>query len=343
MDFYIASILAQDGMVTGAVYALIALALVLIFSVTRIIFVPQGEFVTFGALTLAQLEAGNMPGVFWLLLVMTVWAVLETLLERNRSRGWRLVRELIVLVAPTIFATLLVMTPGLLTGSFWLRILATCAIVVPLGPLLYRTVYRPVAESSVLLLLIVSAAVHTALTGIGLYLFGSEGVRNPALANFGLTLGDLRFSGSQVSVLVVTATAMAALAVVFRYSITGKALRAIASNSSGARIVGIRPERGGALAFGLAALLGVLSGLLIGPLTTLYYDTGFLIALKGFVAAIVGGLSSFPLAVGGALFVGLTESFASFYASSLKEAIVFFLVVPILLWRSLGHTYSEDQ
>ncbi|OZA92141.1 MAG: branched-chain amino acid ABC transporter permease, partial [Rhizobiales bacterium 39-66-18] len=74
MDFQIASILAQDGAVNGAIYALIALALVLTFSVTRVIFVPQGEFVTYGALTLALLQTGRVPATFWLLLAMTGWA-----------------------------------------------------------------------------------------------------------------------------------------------------------------------------------------------------------------------------------------------------------------------------
>ena len=67
MDFQIAMLLGQDGVVNGAVYALLALALVLVFSVTRVIFVPQGEFVAFGALSMATLQAGRTPGLLWLL------------------------------------------------------------------------------------------------------------------------------------------------------------------------------------------------------------------------------------------------------------------------------------
>ena len=62
MDFSIASILALDGVTNGAVYALLATATVLLFAVTRVIFIPQGEFVAFGALTLALLQAGRVPG-----------------------------------------------------------------------------------------------------------------------------------------------------------------------------------------------------------------------------------------------------------------------------------------
>ena len=77
-----------------------------------------------------------------------------------------------------------------------------------------------------------------------------------------------------------------------------------------------------------------MSGILIGPVTTLFYDSGFLIALKGFVGTVIAGMASFPLAVLGAIVVGVVESFSSFYASAFKEAIVFGLLIPFLLWRS---------
>ena len=67
MDVQIALMLAQDGLTNGAIYALLALALVLVFAVTRVIFIPQGEFVAYGALTLAMLQGGSMPATAWLL------------------------------------------------------------------------------------------------------------------------------------------------------------------------------------------------------------------------------------------------------------------------------------
>ena len=75
----------------------------------------------------------------------------------------------------------------------------------------------------------------------------------------------------------------------------------------------------------------------------MYYDTGFLIGLKGFVAAIVGGLSSYPLALAGALLVGQLESFSSFWASAFKEVLVFTLIIPVLWWRSLHSHHVEDE
>ena len=86
-----------------------------------------------------------------------------------------------------------------------------------------------------------------------------------------------------------------------------------------------------------------MSGLLIGPTTTVFYDSGFIIGLKGFVAAVMAGLSSYPGALLGALFVGIVESFGSFWASAFKEVIVFTLILPVLLVRSLYSAHVDDE
>ena len=85
--FSIASILMLDGVTNGAVYALLALATVLVFAVTRVIFIPQGEFVAYGALTLALLQLGQVPGTVWLLLVMALLAAVLDAMAWERRRG----------------------------------------------------------------------------------------------------------------------------------------------------------------------------------------------------------------------------------------------------------------
>jgi branched-chain amino acid transport system permease protein len=129
----------------------------------------------------------------------------------------------------------------------------------------------------------------------------------------------------------------------FERSLYGKALRATAINRIGARLSGIPTSFAGSLSFTLAALIGAIAGILISPMTTIYYDTGFLIGLKGFVAAILGGMVSYPLAAAGALLVGLLESFSSFWWSAFKESIVFTLIIPVLLWRSLTTRHVEEE
>ena len=146
-----------------------------------------------------------------------------------------------------------------------------------------------------LVLLIASVGCHLALQGLGLVFFGAEGFRGPALSIAALTLGPLRFTGQSLAVYGVTIALIVALWLFFGYTLIGKALRATAVNRLGARLVGIRTTLSGQLAFLLAALIGAISGILIVPITTLYYDTGFLIGLKGFIAAIIGGLVSYPL------------------------------------------------
>lgn len=107
--------------------------------------------------------------------------------------------------------------------------------------------------------------------------------------------------------------------------------------------MGIATDSAGSLSFRMAACIGTLSGLLIGPSTTVYYDGGFLIGWKGFVAAVFAGLTSFPLALVGASGVGLIESFASFWASSFKEVIVFTVILPVLLWRLFVDAHQEEH
>jgi len=345
MDLDIAVILAKDGIVNGAIYALLGLAIVLVFSVTRVIMVPQGEFVTFGALTFAMLQAGRIPGTLLLLLIATGWGICSLLLDAVTGKA-RFSRSLLISalksLIPAFMALVMIFAVDAPRRGPLIQILTTMVIVVPLGPLLYRVVYAPLASSSILVLLMVSVAVHLALESLGLLFFGAEGFRIPALFDFNLDLGGFFLPGPAVSVIVVAVVLMVLLSVGFGATIFGKALRATASNPTGARIVGIRADRAGSIAFTIAAFVGVLCGLLIGPVTTIYYDGGFLIALKGFVAAIIGGLSSYPLAVIGAISVGICESLASFYASAFKDAIVFALTLPILLWLSFRMPHREE-
>src|SRR5215204_3921956 len=127
MDFSIAGILALDGLTNGAVYALLALAIVLVFAVTRVIFIPQGEFVAFGALTLALLQLGKVPGTIWLLLALAA------------------------LVAPVLVAAL-TWWAAPLKLHLLVQSALTLAIVTLLGPLVYRLAYQRLADATVLVL-----------------------------------------------------------------------------------------------------------------------------------------------------------------------------------------------
>ncbi|CAN5915427.1 branched-chain amino acid ABC transporter permease [soil metagenome] len=345
MDFSIASILMLDGATNGAIYALLALATVLVFAITRVIFIPQGEFVAYGALTLALLQLGKVPGTVWLLLALALIAtVLDAVAHARRgfSAGRIAVLALRSLIVPVV-VTAITWWAAPLKLPLLLQSLLTLAIVTPLGPLVYRLAYEKLADATVLVLLIVSVGVHFALTGMGLVFFGAEGFRNPSFWDARFSAGALTLSGQTVIIFLVSIALILGLFLFFERTLRGKALRATAVNRLGARLMGISTSGAGRLSFGLAAFMGALSGLLIGPTTTMFYDSGFLIGLKGFVAAIFGGLASYPAAALGAVFVGLLESFGSFYASAFKEVIVFTLILPVLLWRSFQHGHHDDE
>ncbi|MEI8323885.1 MAG: branched-chain amino acid ABC transporter permease [Betaproteobacteria bacterium] len=348
MDISIALILAQDGITTGAVYALLAVGLVLVFVVTRVIFIPQGELVAFGALTIATMQDGKIPATVWLLIAMggatfvkDLWIALRS--ERGSSSGSLSGSLLANLLAPMLVGAV-ASSIALKTLALPLQVALTLAIVAPLGPMVYRLAFEPLADASVLVLLIVSVAVHFVALGLGLVMFGAEGVRSQPFSEARFDAGPVALTGQGLAVVFSSLLIMLCLSVFFSRTVAGKALRATASNRLGARLMGIKVASAGQMAFLLAGLIGAFSGVLIGPFTTLYYDSGFLIGLKGFVGAIIGGLASYPVAAAGAVLVGLIEAYASFFASAYKEVIVFTLIVPVLAWRSLrSHSLLDED
>ncbi|GMO93268.1 branched-chain amino acid ABC transporter permease [Bradyrhizobium sp. TM239] len=339
----IVAILAIDGVATGAIYVLVAIGTVLIFSVTRVIYIPFGDIAAFTVLTLAAIETGQVPGTIGLVVAL---ACLATLIEvAGLLRGARY-REI-----PRALMMYLVL-PLLIVGVTWLaltlnlpmplEILTALALMVPVAPLLDRIVFRPIADASVLLLLIVSMALHFALVGLGLLFFGPEGVRTQPLTAMSLVIGPIQLSGQSLIIVFAALMLSAALFMLFDYTMLGKSLRATAMNRTGARLMGIEPARAGTIAYIVGSVLAGVSGILIAPVNTIFYDSGFLLGLKAFVGAIIGGLASYPATALGAVLVGVLESFASFQSSALKDVIVFSLLIPILLWRSINYSHSEE-
>jgi branched-chain amino acid transport system permease protein len=243
--------------------------------------------------------------------------------------------------------------PLIVVGIVWLamrfsppmpvRIVLALLLILPVAPLLDRIVFRPIADASVLLLLTVSVALHFALVGLGLLFFGPEGVRTEPLTSMAIEIAGVHVSGQTVLILTAALVFSGLLFLFFDFTLIGKALRATALNRTGARLMGIRPARAGTIAYLLGSLMAGVSGVLIAPVNTIFYDSGFLLGLKAFVGAIIGGLASYPGAALGAFAVGIIESFASFQSSTLKDVIVFSLLIPILLWRSLASQHSEEE
>ncbi|HEX9525351.1 MAG TPA: branched-chain amino acid ABC transporter permease [Reyranella sp.] len=344
MNGEIAAILTMDGIASGAIYVLIGLGLVLIFAVTRVIFVPFGDIAAFTALTLASLEMGGLPGTVGLVAVLAVLAAAMEGAALVRARALNQLPRAFVfyLVLPLVPAAAVWLAAGT-TLSMPLRIGLSLALVLPIAPLLDRVVFRPIADASVLLLLTVAVALHFALSGLGLMFFGPEGVRTKPLSDVVFDIAGLIVNAQTLLIVAASIVFSGLLFLFFEFTIQGKALRATAVNRTGARLVGIRPATTGTIAYLLASLLAGISGVLIAPVTTIFYDSGFLIGLKAFVGAIIGAMASYPVTALGAVLVGLLESFSSFWSSAYKEVVVFGLLIPVLLWRSLSMASTDEE
>jgi branched-chain amino acid transport system permease protein len=332
MDWTIFAFLLSDGIVNGVIYGLMALALVLVFAVTRVIAVFIGEIVMFAPLSFALLIQGELPGTVWMTLAMLgVWAVLD-------RRKPRTLLALAVLALAVVGLGYLG-TQGLPRGLLWPIALL---IVLPMGPATFRLFYEPIPRATVLTYLILAVGLHFAYQGLGLVFFGPEQYRPPALWRGSVQLGGVPVSYQALFVVAFAVLGVLALYLFFSRTLYGKALRAAAVNRLGARLSGISPAEAGRVAFTVAAVIGAVSGMLIAPMTNAAYYMGFLLGLKGFVAAILGGLISYPVALVGALFVGIVESYSSFAASAYKEAIVFAMILPALLYFSLTRVEFEE-
>jgi branched-chain amino acid transport system permease protein len=127
---------------------------------------------------------------------------------------------------------------------------------------------------------------------------------------------------------------LALVALFFEKTLLGKAMRACAVNRLAAQLMGIRVDRMATLAFALAAILGAVGGIVLGPVTRPSYDMGLDLGLKGFVAAIIGGLVSFPVAVIGGLLLGVLENFwAGVTLAGFKDLFAFVVLIVMLIIR----------
>ena len=286
-----------------------------------------------------------MTGTVWLLLGLAVVAALLEAIDavRRQLPASRVLGEVARTLLPALVVAAVTWVLAPMKLHLFVQSALALAIVTTLGPLVWRIAYQPLADATPLVLLIVSVGVHFALMGLGLVFFGAEGFRNPSFWDARFNVGPVTFSGQALFIFLAFFALILALWLYFERTLRGKALRATAVNRLGARLMGISTNGAGKASFALAAFIGGLSGLLIGPTATIFYDSGFLIGLKGFVAAIFGGLASYPAAALGALFVGVLESYSSFFASAFKEVIVFTMIIPVLLWRSFQHGPSDDE
>uniref|UniRef100_A0A7C3Z210 Branched-chain amino acid ABC transporter permease n=1 Tax=Desulfobacca acetoxidans TaxID=60893 RepID=A0A7C3Z210_9BACT len=192
---------------------------------------------------------------------------------------------------------------------------------------------RPARTDSHLVLIFLTIGLSIILRGVMKLLWGRNRLAVPPLS------GELpvKFLGAAILpqtlwILGLTGAAILLLVLFFRRTSLGLAMRAVAANEEAAQVVGLNVGRVKALSFALAGALGGLAGCLVTPITTLAYDVGVLLGLKGFAAAILGGFGSFPGAIVGGLMLGLLESLGAGYLSSAYKDVTAFLVLLLVLF-----------
>lgn len=216
-------------------------------------------------------------------------------------------------------------------------LLAVLGVVV-VGGGLERIAIHPARRASPVTLIIITIGADIVLRGIGLLIWGTDPYPLPAFTSGPpLVLAGAVLTRQAVWIMGTTAVILALLSFFFARTYLGKAVRACAINRLSARLSGIRPDRMSLFSFALSAGLGAVGGIVIAPMTLVSYDMGLYLGLRGFVAAIMGGMVSAPGAVVGALLLGVLEALgAGIFRAAFKEVIAFVVLFLILFIRPQG-------
>ncbi|MEJ2158709.1 MAG: branched-chain amino acid ABC transporter permease [Desulfobacteraceae bacterium] len=271
------------GVTIGSVYAMVAIGFNIIYNVTEIINLAQGEFVMMGGLVMVSLHVGaGLP--------------------------------LIVAFAGTLL------------------------IVTMAGVLLDRLAIRPIKRPSVLTLIIATIAASIVLKGGAMLIWGKDPYDLPAFSGrTPILLGGASIQPQYLWVIGFLLITAAGLTFFFNKTIIGKAMNACADNPDAARLVGINVQHMVLLSFALSAAIGAVAGLTMTPIALMEYDRGAMLAVKGFGAAILGGLGSFSGAILGGLILGLIESLgAGLLSSGYKDAYALIVLLALLFFRPSG-------
>lgn len=221
----------------------------------------------------------------------------------------------------------------------WLALPLSIAAGAIVGALLERLAIRPLRQASILTAIIVTIGASIFLRGVAMIAWGRDAKVLPPFTKSGaLFVGQAYIMMPQsLWVLGVTLVVVVGLMAFYSRALVGKAMRAVAINRYGAQLVGISPSRMVFWSFALSGALGAMAGILIAPITFAGYSMGTMLGLKGFAAAIFGGLGSSAGAIVGGIILGLLESFAGgFVSSGYKDAVAFLILLAVLFIKPTG-------
>ncbi|MCB9946786.1 MAG: branched-chain amino acid ABC transporter permease [Rhodospirillaceae bacterium] len=219
-----------------------------------------------------------------------------------------------------------------------LAIALAVAIAVAVGIALNVLAIEPARGASVVTLIIITIGASILLRGLAQIVFDRQFHTLPAFSGeTPITIGGAALQPQALWVLGGALVVVLALGWFFTRTLMGKAMRATAHNRLAAQLAGINVRFVLMLSFALSAAIGAVAGVLVTPITLTSYDAGAMLALKGFAAAILGGMGSAAGAVAGGLLVGIAEAMGAGYISSdYKDAVAFVIILLVLFFLPRG-------
>ena len=219
-----------------------------------------------------------------------------------------------------------------------LAFVLTIAAVTAVGAVMERFTINPLKNASVLTMIIVTIAVSILFKGIAMFVWGKDPyIFPPFSGSKPLFVFGAAIQTQTLWVLFLTAVMVVLMTIFFKKTRYGKAMLACADDPEAARLVGIKVNTMILISFALSAAIGAVAGAVITPISLMEYDRGALLALKGFGAAVLGGLGSFYGAVVAGVLLGIIESMcAGLVSSGYKDAVALIILLLVLYVRPSG-------
>jgi len=331
-----------SGITIGAVYAMVGLGFTMVYNSTSIINFAQGEFVMLGGL-LGVTAVGTLKGFGLPAHVVIPIGFLIAV------AGTTLVGMLVekVAIEPTDhltifhYAAIAVVAYGLCRLgelSFPVSVAVAAAIVAGIYGLFRKTVIQSMRNPSVLQLIIITIALSILLRGVAMFVFGKD----PYYMDHFLTEEPINVLGATMLpqtllIVVVIILVVIVVGLFYAFTITGKAMQACSFNRGIAKLMGINDRVMILLSFAMSAAVGSVAGYMVTPISLMDYDRGPMFALKGFGAAVLGGLGNGFGAVVAGFILGILEGLgAGLISSGYKDAISLIILLGVLFYKPSG-------
>ncbi|MEW6350447.1 MAG: branched-chain amino acid ABC transporter permease [Thermodesulfobacteriota bacterium] len=332
-----------SGITIGAIYAMVGLGFTMVYNSTSIINLAQGEFVMLGGLfgvTFVQAAGTYGLGPHIAVPVAAVLAVGVTTI------AGMLMEKLAI--EPTDHLTAF-HYGGMFAVAFWLThwvagkstpvSVLVAGVVVAIGyALLRKTTIESMRNPTVVQLIIITVALSILVRGIAMFVFGKD----PYFMDHFVPEEPIRILGATVLpqtvlVVIVIAAVVVLVGFFFGFTMTGKAMQACAFNRDIAKLMGINDRWMILLSFAMSAMVGAVAGYMVTPITLMDYDRGPMLALKGFGAAVLGGLGNGYGAVAAGFILGVLEALGTgLISSGYKDAISLIILLLVLFWKPSG-------